>query len=500
MPGLTRNYLYMSNLTVWLTPIWLLAVGTTIGLLILIAAWGLCWLVNRRLARAIQDTVTEGILLPISYALIALAALVVVAGPTMPYERMLSSLERLPYVGTQAFEVTVEPLADGEATEVAVPLPFRIDELQEFSIASEQEIAIAVEAGKGYADPLLIIDDGLYKWTPGNNVARGFEEDVTTVYLTNESDLPTVVSGTFVSDVEMPEVHYLPLAAGSVLALFAIYFLIRWLAPRVSIIATATAKEAISQPVFMLLTIVGVVALVAFIYVPYNTFGEDVKMLKTSGMTLIKVLAIIVALWTASVSVADEIEGRTALTVLSKPVGRRQFIFGKFLGIIWPIVLMFVILGIVFLLTVSYKVVYDARESSQTAPDWQQCFAEVIRIVPGLVLAFFEAVIMAAISVAISTRLSMLPNLVICGSIYVLGHLGPLIVKSSAGDIVFVKFIGRLISVMLPVLDHFEIEGAIAGASTVPPAYLWTALLYSVLYCTAAMLLALIFFEDRDLA
>jgi len=161
---------------------------------------------------------------------------------------------------------------------------------------------------------------------------------------------------------------------------------------------------------------------------------------------------------------------------------------------------MFIILGIIFLLTVSYKVVYDARESSKTMPDWQLCYEEVVRIVPGLVLAFYEAVVMAAISVAISTRVSMLPNLVICGSVYVLGHLGPLIVKSAAGEIVFVKFIGRLISVMLPVLDHYEIEGAIAGASTVPAEYLWMALLYSFLYCTAAMLLALIFFEERDLA
>ncbi len=486
----------MSNLTIWLTPIWLLTVGTTAGALLLVVIWGLCWLFNRGVARSIQETVAEGILLPISYALVALAALVAVASPTMPFERMVSSLKRMSDVGTQTFEVTVKPQTPDEA----VPLPFRVDELQSYAIESEQEIAIATEQNKGFADPTVIVDDGLYTWTPGNNVARGFEADVSQLFITNESDLPTTVKGTFVSDVEMPEVHYIPLTAASVFGLFAIYFLVRWLAPRVSIIATATAKEAVSQPVFLLLTIVGVVALISFIYVPYNTFGEDVKMLKTSGMTLIKVLAIIVALWTASVSVADEIEGRTALTVLSKPVGRRQFIFGKFLGIVWPIVLIFVILGIVFLLSVSYKVVYDAREASKTTPEWQESFVEVIRIVPGLLLAFFEAVVMAAISVAISTRLPMLPNLVICGSIYVLGHLGPLIVNSAAGEIVFVKFIGRLIAVMLPVLDHYEIEGAIAGASTVPAAYLWTALLYSALYCVAAMLLALIFFEDRDLA
>jgi ABC-type transport system involved in multi-copper enzyme maturation permease subunit len=239
---------------------------------------------------------------------------------------------------------------------------------------------------------------------------------------------------------------------------------------------------------------------VAYVFIPYNTFGEDVKMLKTSGMVTIKILAIIIALWTASVSVSEEIEGRTALTVLSKPVSRRQFILGKFLGIVWPIVLIFVILGLVFLLTVSLKVVYDAREASKLTPDWQACYEEVVRIVPGLVLAFYEAIVFAAISVAISTRLSMLPNLVICGSIYVMGHLGPLIANSSAGNNPFIKFMGQFISVLFPVLDHYEIEGAIAGSSIVPPEYLMIALLYSLLYCGAAMLLALFFFEDRDLA
>ena len=335
---------------------------------------------------------------------------------------------------------------------------------------------------------------------PRQQSARSFEDDVETLFFTNETDLPSQVTAIFHSDVEIPEVHYLPVAALSVIGLYLGYLLINLIAPKASIIAAATSKEAVSQPLFLLLILIGIAALVLYVYVPYNTFGEDVKMLKTSGMTTIKVLAIIFALWTASVSVADEIEGRTALTVLSKPVSRREFIFGKFLGIVWPILLMFIILGAVFLLTVSYKVVYDARESAKTAPMWNECFAEVVRIIPGLVLAFYEAVVMTAISVAISTRLAMLPNLIICGSIYVLGHLGPLIVRSAAGEIVFVKFIGRLISIVLPVLDHYEIEGAIAGGSPVPAEYLGMALIYSLLYCAAAMLLALLFFEDRDLA
>lgn len=487
----------MTNLSVWLKPIWLLSLGTTAGLLLLVVLWGILYLIHRPTAQSILTTVREGILLPVTYTLATLGILALLATPTMDPGELLDSLSRMRHIGVIEEEITVPAGTQDHPLEVS----FHADELQSYSIESEQDVAVNAEKGKGYVDPTLQIEgDQLYQWSPGSNVPRGFEEVVNTLYFTNDSDLDSKVRVIFSSDVEMPEVHYLPIAALSVIGLYAGYLLISVLAPRASIIAQSTAKEAMSQPLFMLLIAIGIAALALYVYVPYNTFGEDVKMLKTSGMTTIKVLAIIFALWTASVSVADEIEGRTALTVLSKPVGRRQFIVGKFLGIVWPILLMFLILGAVFLLTVSYKVVYDARESAKTAPMWNECFAEVVRIVPGLVLAFFEAVVMAAISVAISTRLHMLPNLVICGSIYVLGHLAPLIVKSSVGDIVFVRFMGRLISVILPVLDHYEIEGAIAGSSSVPTEYLLMAGLYSLLYCGAAMLLALLFFEDRDLA
>ncbi|BBO32416.1 hypothetical protein [Lacipirellula parvula] len=487
----------MSKLTIWLTPIWILAVGVTIGALILLLMWGVVWLVNRRAAHAIADAVSEGILRPISYVAMSMAALALLAIPSMPYDQIIESLKRLPDVQPIVETVEVGP----RKSDVEIPAAFRASELQSFTITSDQDIAVNVAAKKGFQEPLLLVQGGEpYVWAPGVSKPRAFEGEVTTLYLTNESDSPAKVSIEMYTDVETPQVRAIPIAAASTVGLYLVYLVVRFLAPRTAVIAAATAKETVAQPLFTMLILVGVVMLLAFVFVPYNTFGEDVKMLKTSGMTLIKVLAIAMALWTASGSVADEIEGRTALTVLSKPVGRRQFIIGKFLGIIWPIVLMFVILGVVFLLTVSFKVVYDARESSKTTPEWTECYLEVVRIVPGLVLAFFEAVIMAAISVAVSTRLPMLPNLVICGSIYVLGHLAALIVKSSAGEIVFVRFIGKLLSVILPVLDHFEIEGAIAGATSVPLSYLGWALLYSALYSAAAILLALIFFEDRDLA
>ncbi len=282
--------------------------------------------------------------------------------------------------------------------------------------------------------------------------------------------------------------------------LIGAYLLLQAALPKVAAIARITAKEALSQPLFYVLLGVGVFALILFPFVPYNTFGEDVKMVKDEGLTLIMVLSIVLALWTASVSIADEIEGRTALTLLSKPIGRRSFIVGKFLGVIGPVAIMFIVLGALFLGSVSYKVVYDTRENGQSEPTRQQCADEMIQIVPGLALAFLEATVLTSISVAISTRLAMQANLVICTLIYVLGHLVTLLAGAGLGQFETVQFVGMLLATILPALDHFNIHAAISTGSEVPFSYVAWAALYCLLYTTAAMLVALLLFEDRDLA
>jgi hypothetical protein len=53
---------------------------------------------------------------------------------------------------------------------------------------------------------------------------------------------------------------------------------------------------------------------------------------------------------------------------------------------------------------------------------------------------------------------------------------------------------------VLPMLDHLNIQAAIAGGNPVPYAYLAWAALYALIYIAVAMLVALLLFEDRDLA
>jgi ABC-type transport system involved in multi-copper enzyme maturation permease subunit len=289
-------------------------------------------------------------------------------------------------------------------------------------------------------------------------------------------------------------------ALAAIVLLALLYAGIKLATPRIAAIARTGAKEAQTQPLFWGEIALGSLALLLFALIPYNTFGDDLKVMKDSGLTLITVLGILLAVWSASVSIADELEGRTALTLLSKPVTRRQFILGKFLGVLAPVYVMFVVLGAVFLLCIAFRVSFDSVEVSRRAATVEQCRFEMLQIVPGLVLAFFEAMVLSSISVAISTRLPMIPNLVICAAIYALGHLVPLFVQSSMGRLPIVTFVGQFLATILPVLDHFNIQAAVASGRDVPLEYLAWAFGYAVLYSTVAMLLALVLFEDRDLA
>ena len=63
-----------------------------------------------------------------------------------------------------------------------------------------------------------------------------------------------------------------------------------------------------------------------------------------------------------------------------------------------------------------------------------------------------------------------------------------------------VAVFGQLVAIVFPVLNHFDVQAAINTNQHVPLEYLAWSVIYTGLYGTMAMLLALVLFEDRDLA
>ena len=293
-------------------------------------------------------------------------------------------------------------------------------------------------------------------------------------------------------------VDWLPsIAVGVLLILGLITFTY---STKAGIIARATTKEAVRQPIFLLCMALAIVSLALNYVLPYFSLGDDVKMLKDCGMATILITGLLIAVWTASTSVADEIDGKTAMTLLSKPINRRQFVLGKYIGILQTILWYMLPVVTVFLVLIYFKVGYDAKEGSKDAPLHAERIQEVYQVLPGIVLLMMEIAVMSAISVAISTRLPMVVNLTSCFAIFVVGHLTGLLVQAGVLKLEYVQFMARLIATALPSLDLFNISAAVATGDVVPPIYLGFSAIYCACYCGAAILMAFILFEDRDLA
>ena len=268
-------------------------------------------------------------------------------------------------------------------------------------------------------------------------------------------------------------------------------------------IARATALEAIRQPAFLVLVFVAFCLLLVTIFLPYFTFNEDIKMYKDTGLATISFFALLLALLTSSSTVAEEIEGKTAVTLLSKPITRRQFIMGKFLGIEAGVLAMYVLLGVFMAYGVYFKTQYDFKESGGAAEELVDRWGHVWQIMPGLALGFMEVTILASISLAISTRMPMLVNLVVCLTIFFLGHLAQVLVDVTLQEGVneLVTFMARLFAWILPSLEYFNAGPSISTGSVIPwVQYVLPAFGYCVMYSGAALLFAFLLFENRDVA
>lgn len=306
-----------------------------------------------------------------------------------------------------------------------------------------------------------------------------------------------------------------------------VIWLLLTILPKTGAITLAAFQEGIRQPMFWMLTILGALAMVVSIVIPYFTFGEDTKMVKEITYALTMLFPAIFGVINASISVAEEIEGRTAVTLLSKPVTRRDFLVGKFLGITLGGGFMTMLMSWVLIWVVLGKHYYEYQPQitpmppdpiwvldlvrdtyGQTTPGdllkgigvWTNDCAEAL---PGLAIGFGQVMTLIAVSVALATRVPMVVNVAACLVIYFLGHLAPIMTEVSV-NIRLVHFFAQLFELLLPALAVFDVSSAIIREAPLDPAryaiYAVNVVLYAIVYTAIALLAGLILFEDRDVA
>src|SRR5688500_11780980 len=125
---------------------------------------------------------------------------------------------------------------------------------------------------------------------------------------------------------------------------------------RTFVILRHTFLETIVQPIYTLLIAIGIGILAIFGMLPFFTLGEDTVMFKSVGLDVILLLVLIATLFATSKSIFEEIEDRTMLTLMSKPVQRWEVLVGKYLGIILAALLAVAILGAVLMLCTALRI------------------------------------------------------------------------------------------------------------------------------------------------
>jgi hypothetical protein len=237
-------------------------------------------------------------------------------------------------------------------------------------------------------------------------------------------------------------------------------------------IAANAFMELVRQPVFLLL-MTATAAFEIFLATPYYfAFGDEPKLVKNSVLAVMLLSGLFGAVLSASASLARELRTGTALAVLSKPIGRTQFLLAKYFGLAAAlavatyvnlvaaliasrmtfdaygqadrpaigifaagVVLAYVLGGfsnfflrrpfvsdavfaLVLMVTVAAFVIFQFTEQKQSMyeisrVDW--------RLVPAGILVLFALWILAALALACSTRLDMIPTLAICSALFLAG-------------------------------------------------------------------------------
>jgi ABC-type transport system involved in multi-copper enzyme maturation permease subunit len=121
--------------------------------------------------------------------------------------------------------------------------------------------------------------------------------------------------------------------------------------PQLWAIARNTAVECVRQPVTLAVLVAGVLLIV--LSVPFSGFTlmDDQRMFVDLGLSTVFVCGTVLAAFLATSALSREIEVRTALTVVSKPVGRPVFVWGKFLGVAAALTACTAFLSCAFMLT-----------------------------------------------------------------------------------------------------------------------------------------------------
>ena len=318
-------------------------------------------------------------------------------------------------------------------------------------------------------------------------------------------------------------------------------------------IAVNAFMELIRQPVFLLL-LTGSVLFELFLAVPYYfAFGDEPKLVENTTLAVMLLSGLFGAVLSASASLAREIRTGTALAVLSKPVGRAQFLLAKYAGLAaalmvltyvnmlgvllasrmafdaygktdLPAICIFsagivaayalagfgnfflrrpfvsdAVFGMLFFTTLAVFIVFRFTQQMESMGTVGQVNWNLL---PAGILILFALLILAALALACSTRLDTIPTLAVCTAFFLVGLMSDYFYSKAVGTVGGGgSWWASTLYTVVPNWQLFWLADAIeTGKNTFHWDYVGKAFAYAVCYAGAALAAGTALFEDRELS
>ena len=322
-------------------------------------------------------------------------------------------------------------------------------------------------------------------------------------------------------------------------------------------IASNTFLETIRQPIYGIMLIVTCIMMLLNVSLAAYTLSDDNIFLRSLGLSTLLLSGLFLASFSAAGVLSREIENKTIMTILSKPVSRPVLIAGKFIGLITALTTAFYICTLAMMFVVRHGVMMNTTDPYDLpaiifgfAPivlalgisaygnfmyGWQFSSTSVFLLTPLMTLGYFLVMIIdsewklqvpylgeanligaiilvlllvwiiSAIALTVSCKVGQVATLTICVIVLMIGLTSDYVFGQQhlegIGLIDQPSMIAKLAWIayrVIPNLGVFWVADAIAMGKNLGPAYMFSAFGYAALYIVAILMLGIAVFQKRE--
>lgn len=250
-------------------------------------------------------------------------------------------------------------------------------------------------------------------------------------------------------------------------------------------IARNAFREAVRDRVLYNLVLFVLLLIGGAIFLGELSAGQESKIIIDLGLSAMLLFGVFIAIFVGVGLVYKEIERRTLYAILSKPIGRGQFLLGKYLGLCLTLLINVLIMGA----AVSLALIYIRRGWDPLA----------LKIWPAILLIYFELMILTGVALLFSSFSSPALSALMTFFVFIIGHFsGDLKNLASTSGSSAARLLFRALYYLLPNLTHYSVitpaaHGIVPDASSIA-----LAAAYAVVYSFVLLAVATLIFSRRN--